>query len=98
MKTLSLDSTRAARELKSATGDGYIVLTSRGQPIAYFLPTSLYDEEDIGYMTDPEFWKSVAEWRKSKGPVVPLEQVMARMAKNNGSKKKGTKNGTARSK
>jgi len=97
MKTLSLNSISAARELKNATSGGYILLTSRGKPIAYFLPTSLYDEEDIGYMTDPEFWKSVAEWRRSKGPIVPLEQVMARMGKNHQSKRKG-KNGSSRSK
>jgi len=98
MKTLSLESVRAARELKNATNGGYILLTFRGKPVAYLLPTSLYDEEDIGYMTDPEFWKSVAEWRKSKGPVVPLEQMMARIGKNHGSRKKGSKNGSSRSK
>jgi len=58
----------------------------------------IYDEEDIGYMTDPDFWKSVAEWRKSKGPVVPIEQMMARIGKNHGSRKKGSKNGSSRSK
>lgn len=79
MKTLTLENSAAvARELKKATGEGYLVLTRNGKPIAYVLPTALYDEEDIGYMTDPEFWKMIAERRKEKGGI-PLEQAIAEL-------------------
>lgn len=70
----------AARGLKEATRSGYVVLTRNGKPIAYVLPTSLYDEEDIGYMTDPQFWAMIAERRKQTGEGIPLEQVEAEIA------------------
>jgi antitoxin (DNA-binding transcriptional repressor) of toxin-antitoxin stability system len=63
-----------ARELKRATRGGHLILTRGGRPIAYILPTSIYDEEDIGYMTDPEFWKMIRERRAE--PTVPLETVL----------------------
>jgi hypothetical protein len=111
MKTLSLNNSAAALgEFKKATSEGYILLTHRGKPIAYILPTAFYDEEDLGYMTDPEFWKMVQEWRNNKKPGVPLEQVMARIdreelrlkngskSKNHAPKKTGKRNGSPRSK
>ena len=54
---------------------GYILLTRKGKPIAYFLPTAFYDEEDLGYMTDPAFWRMVDEWRRDDSPGIPLEQI-----------------------
>ena len=111
MKTLSLDnSTRALAEFKKATSNGYILLTHRGKPIAYILPTAFYDQEDLGYMTDPEFWKMAQEWRNNKKPGIPLEQVMARIdreeqrlknggkSKNHTPRKTGKRNGSLRSK
>ena len=108
MKTISLDkSPGAARELKAATKNGYILLTHKGKPIAYFLPTQFYDEEDIGYMTDPEFWKMIRARREESGPSIPWEQVKAKLAArdvterkaktNSKNGRKGRRNGTARS-
>jgi hypothetical protein len=73
-------SRRAASEMKKATRGGYVILTVGGKPIAYVLPTEFYDEEDIGYMTDPAFWRMVRQWREQKGPGIPFEQVKAELA------------------
>src|SRR5439155_26520654 len=73
-------SRKAASELKKATSQGHVILTSGGKPIAYVFPTEFYDEEDIGYMTDPDLWKSVRQWREDKGPAIPFEQVKAELA------------------
>lgn len=70
-------SSAVARELKKATRGGYVVLTRGGRPVAFVLPTAIYDEEDIGYMTDPEFWKMIEERRNQ--PTVPLEEVLKEM-------------------
>jgi hypothetical protein len=110
MKTISLNpSAQALGQFKKATAGGHILLTHRGKPIAYILPTAFYDEEDLGYMTDPEFWKMVQERRNEKGPGIPLEEVIARIDREerrlkNGSKSKshtpksGKRNGSLRSK
>jgi antitoxin (DNA-binding transcriptional repressor) of toxin-antitoxin stability system len=71
--TLELPASAAADLLKAAR-DGYITLTRGGRPVAYIMPTSIYDEEDMDYMTDPAFWKMIAERRKD--PTIPLEQVL----------------------
>ena len=68
-----------ARQAKDAVGAHYVVLTRRGKPVMYLLPASIYDEEDIGYMTDPDFWKMIAERRK-EGGWIPFEQVKAELA------------------
>jgi hypothetical protein len=68
-----------ARGIRGATKDGYLVLTRGGKPIAYVLPTDLYDEEDIGYMTDPEFWKMI-EARRQQTETIPLEAIEAELA------------------
>lgn len=58
-----------------------VLLTRRGRPFAFVSNASKYDWEDIGYMVDPEFWKMIRERRKDKGRGVPLEDVMARLAR-----------------
>jgi PHD/YefM family antitoxin component YafN of YafNO toxin-antitoxin module len=97
------------RELIAATPREQVLLTKRGKPFAIIRDASNYDEEDIGYMSDPEFWKMIAERRREKGGI-PLEQVMARIEREearlrNGKKtrnalpkRKGKKNGSSRSK
>src|SRR5438045_4068589 len=93
MKTIALDkSPRAARELKAATSKGHILLTCHGKPIAYFLPTRFYDEEDIGYMTDPDFWKMIRERREESGPSIPWEQVKAELAARDAAERKAKTN------
>ena len=107
MKTLSLEkSTSALADFKKATVKGHILLTHRGKPIAYILPTAFYDEEDLGYMTDPQFWRMVREWRKDKGAGIPLEEIESRIGGEehrrrngrNSAKKTGKRYGSPRSK
>jgi PHD/YefM family antitoxin component YafN of YafNO toxin-antitoxin module len=58
---------------------GYTVLTRDGKPVAYLFSAAHYDEEDIGYMTDPKFWEMVRQRRESD-EFIPLEQVEAEIA------------------
>jgi hypothetical protein len=55
-----------------------LLLTKDGKPFAFVSDASIYDEEDIGYMTDPEFWKMISQRRRERGGI-PLEQVMRRI-------------------
>jgi hypothetical protein len=57
-----------------------ILLTRNGQPFAFVSDATNYDWEDIGYMTDPAFWKEISERRKEKGGI-PWEQVKAELEK-----------------
>jgi hypothetical protein len=66
-------------DLTQEVAPGFIRLTRGGKPIAYVLLASHYDEEDIGYMTDPEFWESIRESRAQKGTGIPWEQVKAEL-------------------
>ena len=51
-----------------------IKITDHGKLVAYILPADIYDEEDIGYMTDPRFWEMIRKSRDS-GDGIPLEVV-----------------------
>ena len=82
--------TELATSLKKAVKHGYVLLTRGGKPIAYILPTELYDEEDIGYMTDPEFWKMIAE-RRQETEGIPLEVVEAELERAEAAKLKESK-------
>ena len=95
-------------DLTKEVAPGFIRLTRRGKPVAYVLLASHYDEEDVGYMTDPGFWESIREGREN-GTGILWEQVKAELvereraeaagkvkSKSNG-RKKGKRNGTARS-
>src|ERR1017187_287816 len=55
-----------------------IVLTRNGEPFAFVSDASQYDWGDIGYMSDPAFWKMIAERRKTKGGI-PLEVLEAEL-------------------
>jgi len=75
LKTASIETPPNAARALARSKYGYILLTRKGKPIAYFLPTEFYDEEDIGYMTNPAFWKMVEDWRRDDSPGVPLEEI-----------------------
>ena len=90
-------------DLTNEVAPGFIRLTRRGKPVAYVLLASHYDEEDIGYMTDPDFWTSIREsreegtgipWEQVKAELVELERAEQAKQKANG-RKKGKRNGTA---
>lgn len=67
------------RDLVRAAPRERVLLTRGGKPFAFVSDASKYDEEDIGYMTDPAFWAMIAERRKRRGGV-PLAAVQARIA------------------
>lgn len=68
-----------ADALNRAVKTGYVLLTRGGKPVAYVLPAAIYDDEDIGYMTDPEFWKMIEERRRDPRPGIPLDIVEAEL-------------------
>jgi hypothetical protein len=94
------------QELIAATRREQVLLTKAGKPFAIVRDASGYDEEDIGYISDPEFWKMIAARRREKGGI-PLEKVIARIRreelrlktrkqKNNSAKQAGIRNGSSR--
>jgi hypothetical protein len=99
------DLSGSVRDFNAATKEGYFLLTRGGKPIAYVLPTRFYDEEGIGYMTDPAFWKMIRQRREEGDRAIPFEEVKAQLDRvapkrhsNSKSKngKKGKRNGSAR--
>jgi hypothetical protein len=80
MKTIPLDNEpRGLFELWDKVGRDYIVFTRNGKPVAYLLSADGYDEEDIGYMLDREFWEMIRQRRQGNGGI-PLEQIEAEIA------------------
>ena len=77
MKTRTA-ATRALFEIGDEVKPGVIRLMAHGKAVAYVCLASEYDEEDIAFMTDPDFWKMISDRRKSnKGST--LEEVTARL-------------------
>lgn len=66
------------KDLIATTPKEQVLLTLRGRPFAFVTNASKYDWEDIGYMTDPEFWKMI-EKRQQERPGIPLEVVEAKL-------------------
>jgi hypothetical protein len=58
----------------------WVLLTRKGRPFAFISDASRYDWEDIGYISDPAFWKMISERRKGRGGI-PLEQLKAELVK-----------------
>ena len=54
-----------------------ILLTRRGRPAALLSDMSVYDMEDVGYMTDPAFWRMIEKARKE--PTIPIAEVRRRL-------------------
>ncbi len=69
-----IEAPRALYDL-AKTKPGFLHLTRSGKPVAYVLFAADYDDEDIGYMTDPDFWKMIQERRQSNEGV-PMDQVI----------------------
>lgn len=64
-------------DLSQEVAPGLIRVTRKGKLLAYVLLASHYDAEDIGYMTDPSFWKMIEERRRE--PTIPLEEVKRKL-------------------
>ena len=79
MKSVEIkNSSKTVRKLRKKSGTSLIRVTDHGKPVAYILPTAIYDLEDIGYMTDPAFWKAMEKSRNSEEGI-PLEEVMKQL-------------------
>jgi len=77
MKTRTA-ATRALFEIGDEVKPGVIRLMAHGKAVAYVCLASEYDEEDIAFMTDPDFWKMISDRRKSnKGST--LAQITAKL-------------------
>jgi hypothetical protein len=78
MKSRDVEAPRPLYDLSKEARHGLIRLMSRGKPVAYVLLASHYDDEDIGYMTDPEFWKMIRDRRESDEGI-PIDEAFARL-------------------
>ena len=56
-----------------------VVLTRNGKPVAIVTGVSNLDEEDLGYIESPEFWKLIAERRKQSR--ISLNEAFTRLEK-----------------
>ncbi len=82
MKRITIeDLAEHVHELEVWTPKESVLLTRDGKPFAIVSDASIYDEEDIGYMSSPEFWRMIAE-RRRRRPGIPLEEVEARLGLN----------------
>jgi hypothetical protein len=75
-------------KLIKAASKEKVVLTRNGEPFAFVSDASGYDWEDIGYMSDPDFRKMIAERRKGRGGIA-LEDVEAELAQREKMEKHG---------
>ena len=89
MRATTMDAPRELLDLTRQMKSGYVVLVRRGKPVAYLFSAAHYDEEDIGYMTNPTFWKMIRKRRESDA-CIPLDEVEAQLAKRD-SKRNGHK-------
>ncbi len=69
-----------------------VLLTRHGKPFAIVTDASAYDEEDIGYMSDPKFWQMIQTRRRARGGI-SLEQVEARIERDAKAEKSATTGG-----
>ena len=78
MKTVAIENlVKNVESLVKTAPKEVILLTKNGQPFAFMSDASQYDWEDIGYISDPAFWKMIAQRRKEK--TIPFEQIKAEL-------------------
>lgn len=91
MKTVEIEnSSHTVNQLRKHSKKLPIRLTDHGKLVAYLFPATIYDEEDIGYMTDPAFWRMIRQRRNSDAEAIPLETIKRELEKHEPS---GIKNG-----
>ena len=79
MKTIRIEEFSAAfGDLVSAALEEKVLVTRQGKPLVVVTDVSRLDEEEIGYVTSPAFWRMIEERRRE--PTVPLEVIEARLA------------------
>ena len=65
MKTINLDRTTGELDqVVPGKPNERVVLTRGGRPVAIVTAVEMLDEEDLGYIDSPEFWKMIAQRRK----------------------------------
>ena len=77
MKTMAHDELADVDELLSLAQGERLVVTKNGRPVALLTGLKGLDAEEIGYITDPAFWKMIAARRRE--PTVPFARVKARL-------------------
>ncbi len=50
-----------------------VLITKKGKPWMFLTDASIYDWEDVGYMTDPKFWEMIERARRQ--PSVTMGEV-----------------------
>lgn len=78
MKTITIEelSSRIGELVQSVPGES-VLLTKDGKPFALVRDASQYDEEDLGYINDPKFWKMISE--RMKQPTISLDEAFKRL-------------------
>ena len=80
MKTLDLEQSDVdLRECVAAAQQDSILITRSGKPAALVLGVEGYDLEDLRYMTDAEFWKTIEESRRQ--PAMSRTELDGRLRK-----------------
>lgn len=81
MKIISVDDFRVRLDELLNTENSEVLLVARdAKPLGLWRSMSeFYDEEDLGYMTDPEFWKMIQERRSENGVSIPWEEAKRRL-------------------
>ena len=79
MKTMRIEElSEGFGDLVSAALDEKVLVTREGKPLVVVTDVSRLNEEEIGYVTSPAFWRMIDERRRE--PTVPLEVIEARLA------------------
>lgn len=79
MKQVTLESLpKDVSSLLEAMREGRVVLTREGRPVAVLFGLEKYDDEDLGYVTDPGFWEMIRQ-RRAETKRVSLAEAMARL-------------------
>ena len=81
MNVISIEDFRNRLDELLNTENSEVLLVARdGKPLGLWRSMSeFYDEEDLGYMTDPEFWKMIQERRSEKGVSIPWEEAQRQL-------------------
>jgi hypothetical protein len=90
MKTVEVDALpdQVAQLLANAP-DRRVLLTKGGKPYAIVSDATYLDEEDVGYLSDPAFWKLIAERRQRRGGV-DLDEAYRRLEAREASEQAGS--------
>jgi prevent-host-death family protein len=79
MKTIGVRALQQQiKECVDAAQTERVVITRHGKPAAVVIGAEGYDWEDLVWMTDPTFWKTIAE-RRAQMPTISHEALEAEL-------------------